>query len=226
MLKGSNSSSSVEADIARAGGRTERRFTHVLNGLSVRMRNSEVSRLRNNPNVLLVEPDQQMTALDTQNPTPSWGLDRIDQRSLPLNSTFTATAQGSGVDTYIVDTGIYASHTEFTGRLAAGFSSIADSNGTNDCNGHGTHVAGSAGAQITDNGVSLTGVAYGAKHLPVRVLGHCGGSEADIVDAIIHLHGCAPCGLGGLDILIRQQDPRLAEAFKKIPAVADVSFHQ
>ena len=48
----------------------------------------------------------------------------------------------------------------------------------------------------------------------------------DIVDAIIHLHGCAPCGLGGLDILIRQQDPRLAEAFKKIPAVADVSFHQ
>jgi len=48
----------------------------------------------------------------------------------------------------------------------------------------------------------------------------------DIVDAIIHLHGCAPCGLGGLDILIRQQDPRLTEAFKKIPAVADVSFHQ
>ena len=171
VLKGSNSSSSVEADIARAGGRTERRFTHVLNGLSVRMRNSEVARLRNNPNVLLVEPDQQMTALDTQNPTPSWGLDRIDQRSLPLNSTFTATAQGSGVDTYIVDTGIYASHTEFTGRLAAGFSSIADSNGTNDCNGHGTHVAGTTAG-------TTYGIAKSATLIPVRVL-DCSGSGSN-----------------------------------------------
>ena len=171
VLKGSNSSSSVEADIARAGGRTERRFTHVLNGLSVRMRNSEVARLRNNPNVLLVEPDQQMTALDTQNPTPSWGLDRIDQRSLPLNSTFTATAQGSGVDTYIVDTGIYASHTEFSGRLAAGFSSIADSNGTNDCNGHGTHVAGTTAG-------TTYGIAKLATLIPVRVL-DCAGSGSN-----------------------------------------------
>ena len=171
VLKGSNSSSSVEADISRAGGRTERRFTHVLNGLSVRMKNSEVSRLRNNPNVLSVELDQQMFALDTQNPTPSWGLDRIDQRPLPLNSTFTATAQGSGVDTYIVDTGIYASHAEFSGRLAAGFSSIADSNGTNDCNGHGTHVAGTTAG-------TTYGIAKLATLIPVRVL-DCAGSGSN-----------------------------------------------
>lgn len=171
VLKGSNSSSSVEADISRAGGRTERRFTHVLNGLSVRIKNSEVSRLRNNPNVLSIEPDQQMFAVDTQSPTPSWGLDRIDQRSLPLNSTFTATAQGSGVDTYIVDTGIFASHTEFTGRLAAGFSSIADSNGTNDCNGHGTHVAGTTAGTIY-------GIAKSATLIPVRVL-DCSGSGSN-----------------------------------------------
>jgi len=171
VLKGSNNSSSVEADISRAGGRTERRFTHVLNGLSVRIKNSEVSRLRNNPNVLSVEPDQQMFAVDTQSPTPSWGLDRIDQRSLPLNSTFTATAQGSGVDTYIVDTGIFASHTEFTGRLVAGFSSIADSNGTNDCNGHGTHVAGTTAGTIY-------GIAKSATLIPVRVL-DCSGSGSN-----------------------------------------------
>jgi len=171
VLKGSNSSSSVEADISRAGGRTERRFTHVLNGLSVRIKNSELSRLRNNPNVLSIEPDQQMFAVDTQSPTPSWGLDRIDQRSLPLNSTFTATAQGSGVDTYIVDTGIFASHTEFTGRLVAGFSSIADSNGTNDCNGHGTHVAGTTAGTIY-------GIAKSATLIPVRVL-DCSGSGSN-----------------------------------------------
>ena len=171
VLKGPNGSSSIEADISRAGGRTERRFTHVLNGLSVRIKNSEVARLRNNPNVLLVEPDQQMFAVDTQSPTPSWGLDRIDQRSLPLNSTFTATAQGSGVDTYIVDTGIYASHTEFTGRLAAGFSSIADSNGTNDCNGHGTHVAGTTAG-------TTYGIAKSATLIPVRVL-DCSGSGSN-----------------------------------------------
>jgi subtilisin family serine protease len=171
VLKGPNGSSSIEADISRAGGRTERRFTHVLNGLSVRIKNSEVARLRNNPNVLSVEPDQQMFAVDTQSPTPSWGLDRIDQRSLPLNSTFTATAQGSGVDTYIVDTGIYASHTEFTGRLAAGFSSIADSNGTNDCNGHGTHVAGTTAG-------TTYGIAKSATLIPVRVL-DCSGSGSN-----------------------------------------------
>ena len=171
VLKGPNGSSSIEADISRAGGRTERRFTHVLNGLSVRTKNSEVARLRNNPNVLSVEPDQQMFAVDTQSPTPSWGLDRIDQRSLPLNSTFTATAQGSGVDTYIVDTGIYASHTEFTGRLAAGFSSIADSNGTNDCNGHGTHVAGTTAG-------TTYGIAKSATLIPVRVL-DCSGSGSN-----------------------------------------------
>mgnify|MGYP000940614405 FL=1 len=171
VLKGPNGSSSIEADISRAGGRTERRFTHVLNGLSVRIKNSEVARLRNNPNVLSVEPDQQMFAVDTQSPTPSWGLDRIDQRSLPLNSTFTATAQGSGVDTYIVDTGIYASHTEFAGRLAAGFSSIADSNGTNDCNGHGTHVAGTTAG-------TTYGIAKSATLIPVRVL-DCSGSGSN-----------------------------------------------
>jgi subtilisin family serine protease len=88
-----------------------------------------------------------------------------------LNSTFTATAQGSGVDTYIVDTGIFASHTEFTGRLVAGFSSIADSNGTNDCNGHGTHVAGTTAGTIY-------GIAKSATLIPVRVL-DCSGSGSN-----------------------------------------------
>ena len=171
VLKSANDIEGKEKQIAQMGGRTEKRFTNAINGLTVKIKHKDADLLRTEPNVLSVELDQPMFALDTQTPTPSWGLDRIDQRSLPLNSTFTATAQGSGVDTYIVDTGIYASHTEFTGRLAAGFSSIADSNGTNDCNGHGTHVAGTTAG-------TTYGIAKSATLIPVRVL-DCSGSGSN-----------------------------------------------
>ena len=164
-----------EVAISRSGGRTEQRFSHAINALSVRVKHSDASRLRNDPNVLSVELDQPMYALDTQSPTPSWGLDRIDQTALPLNSTFTATAKGVGVDAYIVDTGIYATHSEFTGRLASGFTAIADGNGTNDCNGHGTHVAGTTAG-------TTYGIAKAATLIPVRVLDCLGsGSTTGVI---------------------------------------------
>jgi subtilisin family serine protease len=168
VMKSSDDLAGEEAEISQLGGRTEKRFSRAINALSVKVKHSEAARIRNNPNVLLVELDQPMYALDTQNPTPSWGLDRIDQRALPLSSTFTASAKGAGVDAYIVDTGISSTHSDFTGRMSTGFSAITDGNGTNDCNGHGTHVAGTTAG-------TTYGIAKSATLIPVRVL-DCIGS--------------------------------------------------
>lgn len=98
-----------------------------------------------------------------------WGLDRIDQRALPLNGSYEYDTYGSGVVAYVMDTGINLSHTEFAGRIAAGFDGISDGNGTNDCSGHGTHVAGTLGG-------TNYGVAKSATLVPVRVL-NCSGQE-------------------------------------------------
>jgi len=124
--------------------------------------------LRNNPRVELIEPDAVATASAIDQTPATWGLDRVDQRALPLTGTFSyANAAGTGVTAYIVDTGI-APHSDFGTRLGAGYTAITDATGTGDCNGHGTHVAGTvAGATY--------GVAKAAQLVPVRVLG-CDGS--------------------------------------------------
>lgn len=114
-----------------------------------------------------VAPLSVVRAVATQSPASSWGLDRTDQRALPLNNTYSYATTGSGVDAYIVDTGVLSTHTEFTGRIRAGFAATGLT-GTEDCNGHGTHVAGTtAGATY--------GIAPGATVIPVRVL-DCNGS--------------------------------------------------
>jgi subtilisin family serine protease len=102
---------------------------------------------------------------------PTWGLDRIDQRALPLDSRYEYENNGTGVTVYVVDTGILASHNEFAGRIAPGFSSIDDGQGTTDCEGHGTHVAGTVGG-------TNYGVAKDVTLVPVRVL-DCEGSGSD-----------------------------------------------
>jgi hypothetical protein len=104
---------------------------------------------------------------DTQSPTPSWGLDRIDQRDLPLNNSYTYPTTASGVTSYIIDTGIRTTHTEFQGRATWGTNTTGDGNDT-DCHGHGTHVAGTVGG-------SSYGVAKGVSLVAVKVLS-CGGS--------------------------------------------------
>ena len=83
------------------------------------------------------------------------GLDRIDQRDLPLNNTYNYNQTGAGVHAYIIDTGMRATHQQFTGRVGNGFTAVNDGNGTNDCNGHGTHVAGTVGG--TTYGVAKSG---------------------------------------------------------------------
>ena len=125
------------------------------------------ARLRRDPAVLGVELDRPIRAVAAQSSAP-WGLDRIDQRALPLSGTYTYPGTGSGATAYIVDSGIRSDHTEFAGRLRQGFTSIYDGRGTGDCNGHGTHVAGIAAG-------TTYGVAKQATLVPVRVLDCDGG---------------------------------------------------
>jgi subtilisin family serine protease len=98
----------------------------------------------------------------------TWGLDRIDQRSLPLSTTYSYTTTGSGVNVYVIDTGIRRTHNDFGGRAFVGFDSVGDGRNTNDCNGHGTHVAGTIGG-------ATWGVAKSVRLFAVRVL-NCSGS--------------------------------------------------
>lgn len=151
------------------GGSARHVYTRALRGFSVVLPEAAAIALSRDPRVSYVEEDGQVSLVATQT-NATWGLDRIDQRDLPLNNTYTFNFTGAGVTAYIIDTGIRATHTEFGGRVnvGAGFTSINDGNGTNDCNGHGTHVAGTVGS-------ATYGVAKGVTLVPVRVLG-CGGS--------------------------------------------------
>ena len=155
-----------------AGTRIEFTYETALRGFAVSLpaaaSDAFLDAMANNPNVERVEVDSIVSRqVLTQTPAP-WGLDRTDQRSLPLNGSFSWTANGAGIRAFVIDTGILGSHTQFTGRLAPGYSAIADGRGTEDCNGHGTHVAGTIGG-------SASGIAKSVTLVPVRVL-DCNGS--------------------------------------------------
>lgn len=140
-------------------------YSHVLNGFAGSMSEAARSGLLRDARVSRVEPDGIARASTTQSGA-TWGLDRIDQRALPLSGTFTYTNTGSGVTAYIIDTGIDYGHAEFGGRATFGYDSFGG-NG-DDCNGHGTHVAGTTGG-------TTYGVAKAVSFKAVRVL-DCGGS--------------------------------------------------
>ena len=153
-----------------SGGQLRHTYTAALKGFAANLPEAALQGIRNNPNVAYVEQDQtvSLTQLVSPENQATWGLDRIDQTDRPLDTQYHFTATGAGVTAFIIDTGIRADHVEFSGRLQPGYDAVGDGNGTNDCNGHGTHVAGTVGG-------TTWGVAKGVSLVPVRVL-DCGGS--------------------------------------------------
>jgi len=143
-------------------------YQNALNGFAVEMSAEDAERLSQDFRVKYVEEDGVVTADVTQS-NPPWGLDRIDQRNRPLSATYTYNWTGSGVRAYVIDTGILTSHTQFGGRASNVFDAFGGS-GT-DCNGHGTHVAGTIGG-------STYGVAKSSLPRGVRVL-NCSGSGSN-----------------------------------------------
>src|ERR1041385_7401669 len=146
-------------------GKLKHIYQNALNGFAVEMSPEDAEALSQDFRVKFVEEDGIVTA-DTTQSNPPWGLDRIDQRNRPLSATYTYNWTGSGVRAYVIDTGIRTTHTQFGGRA----SNVFDAFGGNgaDCNGHGTHVAGTIGG-------STYGVAKSSLPRGVRVL-DCNGS--------------------------------------------------
>ena len=156
--------------------RTENKIDKAFKGAIVRMTATQAANLRSNSRVAIIEKDGIVRTTATQD-NPVWGLDRVDQKSIPLNNSYVYNTTGNGVKVYVLDTGILPTHDEFGGRVATGYSPIAGGS-TVDCNGHGTHVAGTIGG-------ATYGVAKGATLVPVRVL-DCSGSGfiSDVVSGV------------------------------------------
>lgn len=156
------------------GGKVLQTYDAVVKGFAIYLPDvagtAFVEAMKKNPKVVSVENDTIMKVDATTQSNPDWGLDRIDQKNLPLDSAYSYLQTGSGTTAYIVDTGILSTHQQFSGRVLSGYTAISDGNGTSDCHGHGTHVAGTVGG-------STYGVAKNVSLVPIRILG-CDGSGA------------------------------------------------
>jgi subtilisin family serine protease len=163
---------------ARNGGGVDRVFGSALRGFTVKLSEQQAKHLAADPAVEFVEQNQVFHTETAQTNPPSWGLDRIDQASLPLSSSYNYTSTGSGVNVYVIDTGVRINHSTFGGRARNGYDFVDNDAVAQDGNGHGTHVAGTiAGSQY--------GVAKGATVYGVRVLDDEGsGTTADVVAGI------------------------------------------
>jgi subtilisin family serine protease len=188
--------------IAAAHGTTATRvFRYALKGFTVPVNPQGAAGIAANPLVRYVEPDIEMTALATQT-SATWGLDRIDQRTLPLSTTYTYNTDAAGVTAYIIDTGLRYDHSEFyysatdtRSRATFGYDALGG-NGA-DCHGHGTHVGGTVGGRVY-------GVAKQASLVAVRVL-NCSGSGSTLgivgaLDWMVQTHASNAPALGNMSL--------------------------
>lgn len=160
--------------VTALGGRVDQTFTRAIHGAAVTLPVGAAEALAAAPGIRTVEPNGTMRATQAN---PPWGLDRSDQRDRPLDRSYTYTSTGSGVDAYIIDTGIRLTHTDFDGQAVSGFDAI-DGGSADDCHGHGTHVAGTVGG-------TTYGMAKDVRLVAVRVLSCQGtGTNAQVIAGI------------------------------------------
>jgi len=167
----------VDGISAQLGFHASYRYHYAIKGFAAKLPPAALDALRSNPNVAYIEQNQIAHMVTTQ-ANPTWGLDRIDQRNLPLSNSYTYDQTGAGVDAYMLDTGIRYSHVDFGGRAVFGYDAITTGGNAADDNGHGTHTAGTVGG-------ATYGVAKGVRLIAVKVLNSAGsGSYAQVIAGI------------------------------------------
>ncbi|NKZ03565.1 S8 family peptidase [Actinomadura latina] len=174
-LKPGASADAAAKNVKAAG---VKRFDGVLNGFAAKLSGDQLNKLRNDHRVAAIEQDQVVKANTTQKYPLPWGLDRIDQRSRTLSKSYYYKSTGSGVNAYIIDTGIDVTHSDFGGRASVAWAASRFGGDGSDCNGHGTHVAGIIGSKTY-------GAAKGVNLRALRVLDCDGsGSVSDVIAAV------------------------------------------